>query len=427
MAYQFGGLQGAARGAAAGGSFGGGWGALGGAIAGFIGLHDWLNDDVLGLGPQEYDASKDVANQAKAIEMTQYALNSPYGTVDWTGSINDGTRKLNITLSPTEQAKYDSVVNLLKELNADYGDKAAKRAEDAVYESFQRYNTPAFEKNLTDLQTKLVNQGIPVGSEAYKRAMQDLYNTQYDANLTAANQAVLTGNQTKISELGALINLYNSINQSINNPTSDYNLTNSTSVNPTYSSTLAQQQANQQSQAASIGALASAIPSIISAIKGSNNNSSFANYNPTSKLDYNYGSGSYLNNYLNNTSSVNPSYTYSSGQYNPNLNTFYSDVRMKENIEPIGKLYNGLTVYKFNFIGENITKIGLIAQEVKELMPYAVSEDSEGLLLVNYDLALQMPSDREEINQYDPQRPDGNEQIVEQEIPQEYKRGDYNE
>ena len=66
-----------------------------------------------------------------------------------------------------------------------------------------------------------------------------------------------------------------------------------------------------------------------------------------------------------------------------------SDARIKENLRPVGQLFNGLTVYAFNFPGEQTTRIGLVAQEVQQLIPEAVTETDEGLLAVDYDLASQ--------------------------------------
>ena len=53
----------------------------------------------------------------------------------------------------------------------------------------------------------------------------------------------------------------------------------------------------------------------------------------------------------------------------------------------MGQLFNGLTVYAFNFPGEAVTRIGLVAQEVQQVVPEAVSQSDEGLLMVDYDLA----------------------------------------
>ena len=65
-----------------------------------------------------------------------------------------------------------------------------------------------------------------------------------------------------------------------------------------------------------------------------------------------------------------------------------SDMRFKENIKPVGKLDNGLTVYLFNYKGENTPQLGLMAQEVNDLNPEAVVETENGYLAVRYDLAV---------------------------------------
>ena len=46
-----------------------------------------------------------------------------------------------------------------------------------------------------------------------------------------------------------------------------------------------------------------------------------------------------------------------------------------------------MTVYCFNYKGENTPQIGLIAQEVQEVKPEAVVERDDGYLAVRYDIA----------------------------------------
>ena len=60
-----------------------------------------------------------------------------------------------------------------------------------------------------------------------------------------------------------------------------------------------------------------------------------------------------------------------------------SDKRMKENIEAVGTLNDGQTVYRYNFKGDPKTQIGLLAQEVEERNPGAVTE-VKGLKMVDY-------------------------------------------
>lgn len=49
-----------------------------------------------------------------------------------------------------------------------------------------------------------------------------------------------------------------------------------------------------------------------------------------------------------------------------------SDRRLKDNIEPIGKLFDGQKVYRYNLKGDDEKRIGLMAQEVEKRYPDAV-------------------------------------------------------
>lgn len=60
-----------------------------------------------------------------------------------------------------------------------------------------------------------------------------------------------------------------------------------------------------------------------------------------------------------------------------------SDERVKENIEAVGKLNDGQTVYRYNFKGDPKTQIGLLAQEVEQRKPGSVTE-AHGLKMVDY-------------------------------------------
>ena len=82
----------------------------------------------------------------------------------------------------------------------------------------------------------------------------------------------------------------------------------------------------------------------------------------------------------------------STTQQNPGLLSYaglgagllQSDERVKENIEPVGKTFDGQTIHKFNYVGNPTTHIGLLAQEVEHHHPAAVHSIG-GLKMVNYD------------------------------------------
>ncbi|MGB9407309.1 MAG: tail fiber domain-containing protein, partial [Terracidiphilus sp.] len=61
----------------------------------------------------------------------------------------------------------------------------------------------------------------------------------------------------------------------------------------------------------------------------------------------------------------------------------FSDKRLKEDIEKIGKLNDGQTIYRFRYKGDPQTHIGLLAQEVEKDHPEAVGS-SQGYRTVDY-------------------------------------------
>lgn len=64
-----------------------------------------------------------------------------------------------------------------------------------------------------------------------------------------------------------------------------------------------------------------------------------------------------------------------------------SDERVKEDIEPIGKTSDGQNLYSYRYIGDDETRVGLLAQEVEKRDPGAVHEIG-GIKTVDYRRAL---------------------------------------
>lgn len=77
--------------------------------------------------------------------------------------------------------------------NVTADDAARQRAEQATFDSYMNYMTPQFDRQRESYATMLQNQGIPVGSEAYERAMGDLQDRQNQAVTQASAQAVKAG------------------------------------------------------------------------------------------------------------------------------------------------------------------------------------------------------------------------------------------
>ena len=63
-----------------------------------------------------------------------------------------------------------------------------------------------------------------------------------------------------------------------------------------------------------------------------------------------------------------------------------SDIKIKENINKVGKSPQGYSIYEFNYIGDAQRYRGVMAQDVVKRHPMAVEVMSSGYLGVNYDL-----------------------------------------
>jgi len=76
---------------------------------------------------------------------------------------------------------------------------------------------------------------------------------------------------------------------------------------------------------------------------------------------------------------VQPSVTEATG-----VTDVLSDSRLKKDISPLGKLPNGLTLYRFRYLWSETLYVGVMAQEVQKIMPDAVAIDASGYMKVNY-------------------------------------------
>jgi len=70
----------------------------------------------------------------------------------------------------------------------------------------------------------------------------------------------------------------------------------------------------------------------------------------------------------------------------PAMFAFFSDRRLKHDVEPIGKTYDGQNIYRYH-MGDGAMRMGLMAQEVAEHNPDAVARGPGGYLMLDYDKA----------------------------------------
>ena len=275
-------------------------------------------------------------NQAKemynyTLNKGRYNVNNGLAGLTWDPATN--------TLNTTYGQQMQGVLgNLFGGTNAD------KQAADSVYGAFSDRYEPIFERQTNNLQDRLANQGIPVGSEAYSRAMSDMSQTQNDARQQAMYQAQQAGQQARNNEIQNNLSIFSAFN-----PLNGYTGSSAQGSTAMYDNLY---------------------------------NSQVNAYNAQQQAAQNMAQG-----WLN----------LGSAGLNLGMGLF-SDARIKENLRPVGQLFNGLTVYAFNFPGEEVTRIGLVAQEVQQHIPQAVRQTEEGLLTVDYDLASRYEEEEEEEN-----------------------------
>lgn len=292
-------------------------------------------------------------------QMNMIGQNSPWGSLDYqqTGStwITDPNGKrvevptytANTTLSPEQQAIFDAsqaaqgnLANIAKDQSAWLGDYLSspfefnnQDAENWAWDLASGRILPQQEQNRKDLENRLINQGLRPGTAGYNTAMQQLTN----ANTDQLNQLALTGRSQAFSEQLA------QRNQPLNEIIGLMSGTQVQSPNSTFAQT-------PQSQVAGV--------------------------------DY---SGLVQQNYQNQMNQYNSSMGALGGLFGAGMSLF-SDRRLKENIERIGKTDSGVPVYKFNYIGSPTTHVGYMAQDLLELQPEAVMKDADGYYRVRYDM-----------------------------------------
>ncbi len=245
---------------------------------------------------------------------------------------------------------------------------------------------PQMERQNQKLEQQLANQGITRGSEAYTRAKQDLAMQQNDllnqAQLSGASlqnqffgqglQAGQFGNTAQQQMLANQINAANLANQARqqgfselayqrNEPLNTLNAVRSGAqvTGPSF--------VNAPQQAVTQG------PDYLSATMGNYQNQ-LANFNAQQAAQANLNSGLF---------GLGGAGIMALGM---------SDPRTKENIKAIGVLANGLTLYSFEYKDEfkdhslagHGVHVGVMADEVEQVFPYAVRTLDDGYKVVDY-------------------------------------------
>lgn len=69
-----------------------------------------------------------------------------------------------------------------------------------------------------------------------------------------------------------------------------------------------------------------------------------------------------------------------------NIASLFSDRRLKTDIRRIGELHDGLGVYRYRYLWEDEPRVGVMADEVADLRPWALGPEIQGYRTVNYHM-----------------------------------------
>ena len=128
---------------------------------------------------------------------TNYLKN--YNTANYDSTLNNMTQNaLNMSQNLSSMPAYN--------FSVEGSDAARQRAEEATFASIADKVIPQYQQLQEDMATNLVNQGIPVGSEAYQRAMGGLINSQNNALTDAAYNSIIAGQNAYSNSLSDAIN-----------------------------------------------------------------------------------------------------------------------------------------------------------------------------------------------------------------------------
>jgi hypothetical protein len=286
--------------------------------------------------------------------------NTPDGSLKYeqVGSWADGTPRYQATqtYSPAQQALYDTsnkTQQKIGEIGLQQADKIGgilgspvnlnnEATEARLFGLGRARLDPKFAQDEESLRTRLINQGLRAGTEAWDREFNNFNQSKNDAYnqllLTGRGQAVqeaLTERNQPINEISALMSGSQVSNPNfVNTPQTqvagvDY----AGLVRDNYNAQVQQANSKQQSNNAMMGGLFGLAAAPFQMFK-------------------------------------------------------FSDRRLKTDIQRVGKLDNGLPVYLYRYKGDPTPQMGVMAQEVERRNPDAVTEIG-GFKAVDYDAAVE--------------------------------------
>lgn len=234
--------------------------------------------------------------------------------------------------------------------------KDREKVENAVYARFDK----RFAKEDEAMRARLANQGIPVGSDAWK-AENEAFN---QAKNDARTQAVLAGGDEQSRLVGIEQNRASFQNQMRNQQLQEALTRRSLPLNEYASLRSGQQVQNPSFQ-----------PFYQMNLQGGDIQGAMQNQFEQQMSKYN-ASVAEKNNAKSGTNDLIKTGAMAGAMA-------FSDPLLKTNIEKVANI-RGHNIYKYTMIKTGKTEIGVMADEIAVLRPDCVKYDDDGFLMVNY-------------------------------------------
>jgi hypothetical protein len=304
-------------------------------------------------------------NQVTPYGRLDYAITGqdPYGNPTWTATqsltpeqqqLLDYQNQASIGLGKLAGKGLGYVENMLQTpFDVSKLPSTGFNPSQSYQEAYMQRLAPQLQMGRDQLAQDLANKGIDIGSKAYENAMRMQAQRENDLLLGATTQGFGVGQQARQTALQEQAYLRNEP-------------LNTLSAVRTGAQVQGPQFVNSAQQATTAG------PDILGATQ-MGYNAQMGDFNAKQAAQANLNQGLFS---LGSSAMM------------------MSDVRLKENIKAIGVMDNGLTLYSFEYIdevkshplaGEGI-HVGVMAQEVEQVFPYAVRTLDDGYKVVDYGL-----------------------------------------
>ena len=328
------------------------------------------------LGNDRFSQTFSLAPEYEAQRVTQVGITDKY--LDTAGNYLSGLPQDTFSLSglSAQPGLIDrsglTALPTMEDINS-----YATRVEGDYYNRALSRIQPQQQQEVIDLQTRLINAGIPEGSVAHDNALAELRMSHQDTLRGLASESIREGQALADAQLGRATGmrsyqlgegqgLVGEQERIRDRQLSDYLLSRSQPLSEI--ATLSGQAAPPPAIATTgldVPAVSVAPPPIFGAAQAQG-------------LDANQRYNTATNAYGAQMAAIGSVLGGAAG--NPKL----SDKTLKKNIKYKSKSKSGLNVYEFEYNWSPQKYIGVMAQEVKKVKPSAVSENIFGHMMVDY-------------------------------------------